>query len=499
MRRFFIILTSFILSFSSPPLLEATPQKTELLTGWYSWDPYQFEDMSSGVPFLTGLDIALVRAILKELGYEAVYKPVSWKQHQEDLKNGTRNFAAGATKTKAREAFVYFSKPYRFEENALFVLRGSQGVFETSSIDAFLTGLTEKQQKIAVIDGFIYADSKINDWIADPKNKDLVLLVPTDQKSFDALLSGKAQGVLADRLVGSTIIWRKNLGGEVDSLDLNIKTPIHLMFSKKITTPEFMVKVNKAIDTLQETQKYQEIIRLYLYPVLLLQTVSAWWFQVVEIIGIFSFAVSGLLIAYRQNSTIFGAFLFALLPSLGGGIVRDIIFQREPIGMLTSPLYLGIVVVTVLGGMLAIRIMQHYKKVMKSPVFSPSGGATFLMVTDALGLASFTVTGVIVSVISKAEPLWLWGGFFAFLTAAGGGIMRDMLSGGKHIVVLHGGLYAEIAVGWGVLLSAFLIYQSNSVNADPIEYAVAITIAGAFLTRLLCYFFKVPNIRLKKQ
>lgn len=496
MKRLFLSLSIFLVCFSC--IAEAAQPKKKLITGWYSWDPYQFEDISNRVPFLTGLDVALVTAILKEIGYEPYYQTVSWKQHQEDLKTGARDFAPGATKTKAREAFVYFSKPYRFEENSLFVLKGNGGDFDASSVDLFLKGLVDKQKKIAVIAGFIYADPKINEWIANPLNQNLILRFSTDQESLDALLSGKVQGVLSDRLVGSTIIWRKDLGDQIEDVDLHIKTPIHLMFSKKTTTPEFVERINQAIDTLQKTQKYQEIIRSYLYPVLLLQTVSAVWFRIVETLGVFAFALSGLFVAYRQNSTLFGAFLFAMMPSLGGGMVRDLIYQREPIGMLNSPMYLLLVICTVLGGMVVVRLMQRYKASGKKAIFSPATGGALFMVTDALGLASFTVTGVIVCVVENLEPLWLWGGFFSIVMAAGGGIMRDVLSGGKFIVALHGGLYAEISIFWGMLLSLFLIYQSNSVEVDPIKYAVVITIAGAFITRVLCYFFKVPTPHLKK-
>lgn len=497
MKRLFLFLSIFLTLSSF--VAEATQPKKELTTGWYSLDPYQFEDVSTGIPFLTGLDIALVAAILKKIGYEANYEPVSWKQHQEDLKTGARDFAPGATKTAEREAFVYFSKPYRFEENALFVLKGNPSDFDGSSIESFLKNLTEKKKKIAVINGFIYADPRVNDWIANPQNQDLILPLSSDEDSLDALLSGKVQGVLSDRLVGSTIIWRKDLGDQIESINLHIRTPIYLMFSKKTTTPEFVAKVNQAIDSLKETQKYQEIIRAYLYPVLLLQTVSALWFQIVEVIGIIAFALSGILIAYRQNATLFGAFLFALMPSLGGGIVRDVIFQRDPVGILRSPLYLGVVILTVLIGMLVIRVMQRQTRKRKTVSLTPSTSVTFLMLTDALGLASFTVTGVIVSVLAQVEPLWLWGGFFAIVTAVGGGIIRDILSGGKVIVALHGGLYAEIAVFWGGALSLFLIYQSNNVEVDPIKYAVTITIFGVFITRVLCYFFKVSAPRLKKQ
>ena len=43
---------------------------------------------------------------------------------------------------------------------------------------------------------------------------------------------------------------------------------------------------------------------------------------------------------------------------------------------------------------------------------------------DALGLAAFTVIGVVVAVESRSNPLWLWGPLLAALTGAGGGIIR---------------------------------------------------------------------------
>ncbi len=500
---FSLIFLSFLSFLSFAPLVfakDSSPKK-ELLTGWYSWDPYQFEEVINAQRQVTGLDVALVKSIIKEAGFNLIFEERFWKEQQDDLRAGKRDFSMGATKTKEREAFVYFTKPYRFEENSLFVLRGEEALFDSSSVDNFLKSIVKKNLKISVINGFIYADPKINKWIKDPKNEPYILKVPTDQGSIEALLAGKVQGFLADRLVGATMIWRHELGGQLNEVPLPLKTPIHLMFSKKITTPETIKKINAAIDKVRETNQYQEIIRSYLYPVLLLQTASAWWFQLIEILGIFAFAISGLLIAYRQNATLFGAFLFALLPSLGGGIVRDVIFQRDPIGLLRTPIYLSIVILTVLGGTFIIRILHKRKnkdKLEKQPFSLTSRATTFLMVTDALGLASFTVTGVIVSVLAKAEPLWLWGGFFAFLTSAGGSIMRDLLSESRDIIALNGALYAEIAMIWGTLLSLFLIYQSDSVSAKPITYAVIVTIIGAFVTRLLCYFLKVPNIRLKK-
>jgi polar amino acid transport system substrate-binding protein len=96
--------------------------------------------------------------------------------------------------------------------------------------------------------------------------------------------------------------------------------------------------------------------------------------------------------------------------------------------------------------------------------------------------------------MAKVTPLWLWGAFFAFLTGAGGGILRDLISGSKDVVSLRGGIYPEIAIFWGFSLSLFLMWQTNDINPEAIKYGVMLHVAGAFLTRLIVYFFKIPNI-----
>src|SRR5262249_49934237 len=118
-----------------------------------------------------------------------------------------------------------------------------------------------------------------------------------------------------------------------------------------------------------------------------------------------------------------------------------------------------------------------------------------LIVCDALGLAAFTVIGILVSLIAKADPLWLWGAFFAFITGAGGGILRDLISKHHEITSLQGTIYPELAVIWGGALSVFLTWQANSVAVEPIKISVYVTVIGVFISRLIVYYFKIPNIK----
>jgi uncharacterized membrane protein YeiH len=66
--------------------------------------------------------------------------------------------------------------------------------------------------------------------------------------------------------------------------------------------------------------------------------------------------------------------------------------------------------------------------------------------TDAIGLAAFTVIAVVIAVRFFAEPLWLWGPPCAALSAAGGGTLRDMLRAVTKNPALHTPFYAEICI-----------------------------------------------------
>lgn len=484
---------------AATPPKNGLKEKEVMINGWYPWDPFQYEQRGEGTTAqLAGLDVELTRAITQAAGKKVVYEPISWKQHQLDLKEGKRDFASGATYTKDRAEYVYFSDPYRVEENALFVRRGKEGIVRSDNVSVFLEDVSAKKIRLGLIDGYVYADPKINEWAKNPANRKQIVFVPDDTQNIDNLLMGKIDAFLADRIVGATLIWRGKHGSEINEVRLNVKTPIHFMFSKKAVPYAVVKKFNQAIHDVQTSDRYRQIISWYLYPLLLLQTIDARWFKLIDLIGTIAFAISGLVIAYRVRTTIFGAFIFAFLPALGGGLMRDVIQGRYPVAAMGTPIYMIIVASVVLIGFVALRVIERIKKrdtkKQRQLVVDQRLADNILSVCDGLGLAAFTVTGVVVSVMMKAEPLWLWGSFFAFLTGAGGGILRDILSKSNDIVSFRGDIYPEVPVFWGLLLSIYLTYEAQTPNPDLIQAAVFMTVIGAFLTRLAVYYRRVPNI-----
>ncbi len=474
-------------------------EKQQLSNGWYLWEPYQFNKITAGGYSLTGMDIELVKSLAGKVGIEIEYEQIEWGQHQQDLREGKRDIAAGSTYTKERAEYVYFSVPYRFEENSLFVLHDSDKSLDFISILEFLAQVRLQNFTLGITKGFIYADPQINVFITDNTNRDIIREYTNDVEALNALIKGEIDGFLADRVVGAAAILNHSATAMVKEIQLHVKTPIHLMFSKKTVPIDLVDKFNQEIKQFSESDEYKGIVKTYLYPVMLLQTIDSRWFYFIGVVGTLAFAVSGIAIAAKDNATLFGTFLFAMLPSVGGGIMRDVLINRDEVGLFLTPSYMYYIIIVVLVGFSAVRLLEYYNKRANEDDVIIKFWDNILVLGDTIGQAAFIVTGVSIAIMARIEPIELWGPFFAFLTANGGGILRDLLRKKHYIICLNGAINAEVSVLWGLIFSLYL--DINSHNPDPtgIRNTVIIVAIGAFITRLVAYYFKVPNLKFRAE
>ncbi|MHB1948122.1 MAG: TRIC cation channel family protein [Gammaproteobacteria bacterium] len=476
-------------------------QRTTLNGGWYPFEPYMVEMDKNGVKTLAGMDYELVNLIARNANVRLEYKYIPWDTLLDDLKTGKENFATSAIYSKERAKFTYYSLPYRYSEASIFLPRGKIAGLADKSVPELVDYMQKNHFKLAVVKGYLYSSPIIDQYITDPANQTWIIKTNGDNESLDLMLNGDVDGFLADRIVGSHLIWHANTQQNITEYRLRTRAPTYIIFSKKSVSQAVVDKFNESIQKIKHSTAYHSIISWYLYPAIVFQIRNAFWFKITELIGTVAFALSGLLIAYRERTTLFGAIILAILPSLGGGLIRDVIFGRNPVGALQSPIYLSTVLLTVLIGFIIIKILSHYRRKNKIPReiedMILGHAAIILTITDALGLATFTVIGVMVSLLAKASPLWLWGPFFAFVTGAGGGILRDMLSKSRYIEALEGDFYGELAIIWGFLLSMYILLSTDQGQPEYIEYAVVITIVGVFVSRLLVHFMRLPNITFK--
>ena len=72
----------------------------------------------------------------------------------------------------------------------------------------------------------------------------------------------------------------------------------------------------------------------------------------VDILGIVAFAISGALVAMEKRLDPFGVAIVALVTSVGGGTLRDMLLGNTPVAWMLDPavvyIVLGVVVLTIL-------------------------------------------------------------------------------------------------------------------------------------------------------
>ena len=133
---------------------------------------------------------------------------------------------------------------------------------------------------------------------------------------------------------------------------------------------------------------------------------------ILDLIGVFAFAFFGAVTGLKRHFNLLGTSTCAFLTALGGGTIRALLLDQQP-AYFHDSLYL---IILLFGIILAIITEQHLKKI-----------TPLLLLLDAIGLVTFAYIGA--NAASQAGlGLPIIAGF-AVLTAAGGGMMSDLIAG----------------------------------------------------------------------
>lgn len=145
--------------------------------------------------------------------------------------------------------------------------------------------------------------------------------------------------------------------------------------------------------------------------------------NIVEYIGVISFAISGTVIAINKKTDMVGALFFALLTCFGGGMIRDIALGEVPrILTVTSNYFLALTCILVSAVCFALAFIP------KTADFITKHSHDFAVeFTDAIGLSVFCVFGVDVAIELGFDNTILLI-FCGCITGVGGGMLRDICS-----------------------------------------------------------------------
>jgi len=180
------------------------------------------------------------------------------------------------------------------------------------------------------------------------------------------------------------------------------------------------------------------------------------------VVGTIAFAASGAVAGVRAGMDWLGVSSLAAVTAIGGGTLRDLLMVTTPFWLIDFWPTVGIIAATVLV-VWVLALLAPWQT-------NPGWMRHVFTVTDAVGLAAFTVVGTDVarSAGFGVGPALILG----VLSGIGGGIIRDLIAGRRISVFFTGEVYALAAA----LGSAAFLATSGLGAWTPFMVGIAVTL-----------------------
>lgn len=177
---------------------------------------------------------------------------------------------------------------------------------------------------------------------------------------------------------------------------------------------------------------------------------------VLDTAAVFVFALTGALAASRAQLDVVGFLFFAALTAVGGGTVRDVLLDRNPVFWMARPEVLLVAALAALLVFLTAHLVESR--------------ANWLTWLDALALSIAVPAGLAVTI--NAGDFGVVAPIMGVLTGTFGGLMRDVVANEVPMVLRQGELYVTAAfigalVGWlllGVVGAELALMSAGAVT-----------------------------------
>ena len=166
------------------------------------------------------------------------------------------------------------------------------------------------------------------------------------------------------------------------------------------------------------------------------------------------------------NPFLVGIFFLALVSSIGGGLIRDGVFipATTPTPLLTDARYIEVIIAATVVCAIFGRRIKHFRRA--------------IAIIDALGLGAYATFGTQKALFAGlAIPAAVLVGV---INAAGGGLLRDLITREEPLVFKPGQFYA-LAAHAGSVLFVFFVTQLQLTPTHAAVGAIGLT----FVFRIL--------------
>lgn len=156
--------------------------------------------------------------------------------------------------------------------------------------------------------------------------------------------------------------------------------------------------------------------------------------HIIDILGTFSFAVSGAFLAMEKRLDPFGVLVLSFVTAIGGGTLRDLLIGNLPVSWLRNEMAPVVIFLSAIASLFFGRFLRQF--------------TTTLFLFDALGLGLFTVIGIEIGL----EKEFSTGVCIALgtITACFGGVIRDVLLNNVPLL-FRKEIYAMACIAGGLI------------------------------------------------
>ena len=187
---------------------------------------------------------------------------------------------------------------------------------------------------------------------------------------------------------------------------------------------------------------------------------------VLEMLGTAAFAISGALAAARKGMDIFGFFVLALMPAVGGGTLRDVILDRHPVFWIDDVSYVAVALVC------AVVVYFSF--------YRPGGRQQVLIWMDAMGLALFATLATRICLEYETGPVVAI--MLGVASAVTGGMIRDIICN-EIPLILTREIYATAAF---ISSATFVLMYYLGIDS---RISLSVAVLAGFTMRGLSILF----------
>lgn len=203
----------------------------------------------------------------------------------------------------------------------------------------------------------------------------------------------------------------------------------------------------------------------------------------IDYIGTFAFAISGIRRSSAKHFDLFGAYIVGLATACGGGTLRDIMLGQTPFWMCSkTPFWAGgyFYLLVVAFALVLVSLLGRWLMRMNDSIF----------MFDAIGLGMFTVIGI-EKTLDCGFPLWV-AILMGMITGAGGGVFRDIFINVEPLI-FRKDIYA-LACVFGGIVFAVCMAAGLARDSAAIQIITALSVI-ALRCAAMKYHVSLPTLR----